>query len=148
MSPRQALGTLPRSVLYATLAVALLLVGGVTFSLTAGTPGADAAGDSGTRTSPREIVLEARGMAFYLPGDATPNPTLILARGERVRLTLANRDPGMAHDLAARSLAVATPVLEGGAAASVVLRAPESSGVHEYVCTLHPILMRGLIEVR
>jgi plastocyanin len=96
----------------------------------------------------REIVLEARGMAFYLPGDPTANPTLRFAAGERVRLTLVNRDPGMEHDLALAGLGVATPVLGGeGARHSLVLRLPATRGEHDYVCTLHPLLMRGRLVV-
>lgn len=96
----------------------------------------------------REIRLEARGMAFYLPGDERPNPTLRVAPGERVRLVLENRDPGMRHDLALPVLDRATTVLESGRTASVVIRAPERPGSHEYLCSLHPVLMRGVLRVR
>ncbi len=112
----------------------------------AGSPGAE----------PREVRLVARDMAFYLPGGTTPNPTLRLAPGERVRLVLVNEDPGMAHDVVASGLGLATPVVSGRAAgragggeiAADVFRAPPRPGTHEYVCSLHPVLMRGLIEVR
>ena len=42
----------------------------------------------------RELTLIARGMAFYLPGDPTPNPRLIAGRGETLRITLRNEDRG------------------------------------------------------
>jgi len=97
---------------------------------------------------PREIVLEARGMAFYLPGSETPNPTLRLAPGETVRLTLINRDAGVAHDLAVPSLGGALPLLRGAdRAATTTLRAPAGRGSHDYRCTLHPAMMRGRILV-
>lgn len=96
----------------------------------------------------REIRLVTRGMAYYLPGEETPNPTLHVAPGDRVRLVLENRDPGMRHDLALPGLDRATPVLETGRTASVVFRAPGRTGTYEYVCSLHPVLMRGALEVR
>lgn len=96
----------------------------------------------------REVRLVARDMAFYLPGDDTPNPTLRFAAGERVRIVLENADPGMAHDLVAAELGVATPLVERGGSAGVELRLPGTPGTHEYLCSLHPVLMRGLVEVR
>ena len=49
-------------------------------------------GISAVRSAPREIVLVASGMTFYIEGNDTPNPTLQLRPGESVRLTLINRD--------------------------------------------------------
>lgn len=100
------------------------------------------------RPEPREIVLEARGMAFYLLGDETPNPTLRLAPGEVVRLTLINRDRGMEHDLAIAELGFATDLLPGdGSRQTVRLRAPSRPGSFTYLCRLHVQSMRGLLEV-
>src|SRR5512134_374994 len=48
---------------------------------------------------PREMTLLARGMAFYLPGDSTPNPRLVVERGEDLRIVLRNEDRGIPHDL-------------------------------------------------
>lgn len=96
----------------------------------------------------REVRLVARDMAFYLPGDDTPNPTLRFTPGERVRIVLENEDPGMVHDLVAAGLGVAMPLVEGGGSAGVALRLPGTPGTHEYLCSLHPVLMRGLVEVR
>ena len=103
---------------------------------------------SEARPEAREVRLVARDMAFYLPGDDTPNPTLRLAAGERVRIVLENADPGMMHDLVAAGLGVATPLVERGGSAGVELRLPGTPGTHEYLCSLHPVLMRGLVEVR
>lgn len=96
----------------------------------------------------RDITLVAREMAFYLPGDPTPNPTLALAAGEMVRLTLINEDHGMLHDVAVAELGFATPALRGGGSSvSGALRAPRTPGEHEYLCSLHPRLMRGRLVV-
>ena len=109
-----------------------------------------------SRPEPREIVLVAEDMSFRLLGgsgeaapSAVPNPTLSLERGETVRLVLVNRDPGMEHDWASRGLDAATRVVPGdGSVASVLLTAPEEPGRHDYVCSLHARMMRGVIEVR
>jgi hypothetical protein len=104
------------------------------------------------RPEPRELTLIARGMAFYLSGDPTPNPRLIAGRGETLRITLRNEDRGMAHDLAIPSRAggrKSTPVLrDAGESADLNLRAPEEAGEYVYLCSLHSGMMRGVLEVR
>jgi hypothetical protein len=104
------------------------------------------------RPEPRELTLIARGMAFYLPGDPTPNPRLTAGRGETLRITLRNEDRGRAHDLAIPSRAGAwksTPVLRrAGESADLTLRAPGEPGRYEYLCNLHSRMMRGVLEVR
>jgi hypothetical protein len=104
------------------------------------------------RPEARELTLIARGMAFYLPGDPTPNPRLIAGRGETLRITLRNEDRGMAHDLAVASRSGAresTPVLrEAGESADLTLRAPDQPGEYDYLCNLHSRMMRGVLEVR
>jgi len=93
-----------------------------------------------------EIRLTARDMAFYLPGDTTPNPTLVVGRGERVRLTLVNEDRGMTHDFAVESLDVATRALRSGTD-SLTFEAPDKPGESEYVCTYHARMMKGTLKV-
>ena len=98
---------------------------------------------------PREIVLTARNMAFYLDGDPTPNPTLRVRAGEQVTVTLRSDDVGITHDFAVRSWNVGTGWLSGKGAVSVTFRVPETqTGAQEYVCTAHAIMMRGRIEVQ
>ena len=104
------------------------------------------------RPEARELTLVARGMAFYLPGDPTPNPRLIVARGETLRITLRNEDRGMAHDLAIPSRSggrKSTPILrDAGESADLTLRVPEEAGEYAYLCSLHSGMMRGVLEVR
>ena len=99
------------------------------------------------REEPRVITLTARDMAFYLAGDPTPNPTLVLHRGEKVRLTLTNQDRGMTHDFAVESLDVATRALRRTGTDSLVFEAPEQPGESEYVCTYHARMMKGVLKV-
>jgi hypothetical protein len=99
------------------------------------------------RPEPREIVLVARGMAFYLRGSDAPNPTIVLAPGEEVRVTLRNEDPGIDHDFAVASLGAALQPLGGGTSRSLRLRAPATPGRHEYVCRPHAQMMKGLLVV-
>lgn len=104
------------------------------------------------RPEARELTLVARGMAFYLPGDPTPNPRLVAGRGETLRITLRNEDRGMAHDLAIPSRSggrKSTPVLrDAGESADLTLRVPEEAGEYVYLCSLHSGMMRGVLEVR
>ncbi len=101
------------------------------------------------RPEPRTVVLTARDMAFWTGEDSTPNPTLVAAPGEALRLELRNQDRGMAHDLALPALGRATPILDRvGESAALELRAPDEPGDYEYVCSMHSRLMRGTLTVR
>jgi plastocyanin len=112
-----------------------------------------ASSTAASRPAPREITLVAEDMAFYLAdaqGPARePNPTLVVRRGETVRLVLVNRDRGMDHDFVAGALEVATSLVPGdGSTTSAVFEAPTEPGRHEYLCSLHARMMRGVLEVR
>jgi plastocyanin len=97
---------------------------------------------------PREIVLVAKDMQFYLSGQSTPNPTLTLRAGEVVRVILRNEDAGMTHDFTVRGLRLALPAVEGrGQSSSAELRVPERPGRHEYACTPHALMMSGRVEI-
>lgn len=96
----------------------------------------------------REIRLVARGMAFYVGADPTPNPTITVRPGERIRIVLENRDRGMTHDFAVPALNAATAAIDWNEGASVVIEAPTTPGEYEYVCRPHAALnMRGAIIV-
>jgi plastocyanin len=102
-------------------------------------------GDAATRT----VTVVARGMAFHVAGASTANPTIPIRRGERIRLVLVHEDPGMTHDFAVPSLDAGTELLrEAGATTAIVLQAPELAGDHDYFCTSHARMMRGILEVR
>jgi heme/copper-type cytochrome/quinol oxidase subunit 2 len=100
-----------------------------------------------TRPAPREIVLIARGMAFYLGGEAQPNPPLALLAGEHVRLVLRNDDLGFTHNFAVPDWAVATASVPSGETTVVEFRVPDRPGRYEYRCTPHGRMMRGDITV-
>lgn len=103
---------------------------------------------AGAREEVREIHLVARGMAYFLPGDRTsPNPTIRVRTGERVRLVVSNETSGMEHDLAVASLGAATNPIATGSVGVLDLQAPDAAGVHEYVCRPHSVMMRGRILV-
>jgi len=117
------------------LALVAIAVGAFAF---AGRPGGE----------PREVVLVARSMAFTAPGEGGgPNPTLHLKAGERVRLVLENRDPGMRHDLVAPGLGLKTATVDYAESDRRVLRVPSRPGTHDYYCSFHDRLMRGRMVV-
>ena len=129
-----------RRVLIARLLALLVASGGVAFAVQAG-----------VRSEPRTVTLLARDMAFYLPGDPTPNPRLAVARGERVRFVLRNEEAGIPHDLAIESdeERARTAVIRGaGETVNLTFRAPEAAGEYTYLCTMHSRMMRGVLEVR
>ncbi len=123
--------------------LALLLVGsGIAI-------GVQAAG----HPEPRTVTLLAQGMSFYLPGDPTPNPRLVVESGEKIRLVLRNQDRGIPHDVAVPdgeqgNQKISREVRGLGESADLTFRAPEAKGEYEYVCTLHSQMMRGVLEVR
>ena len=101
-----------------------------------------------TATPAREITLVARGMAFYIEGDAsTPNPTIEVRRGERVRIVLRNQERGMRHDFAVPAIAAATNAIRWNESADVTFDVPETAGAYEYECRPHRLMMRGTIRV-
>ena len=125
---------------------ALLAVGGAAVAAAALLAAALVAGAA---EPTHEVTLVARGMAFHLPEGGGPNPAIEVGRGEPVRLILVNRDRGIDHDLALPSLDLATEAIPGdGRSVSLEFRAPETPGVHEYVCQLHGKMMRGSFIIR
>jgi len=100
------------------------------------------------RAPDREITLVARGMAFYLLGDSvTPNPTLRLRAGERVRVNLRNDDRGITHDFAFPTVDAALDQLDWNEEGHVVFDVPTTPGRYEYICRPHALMMSGVIIV-
>jgi plastocyanin len=95
----------------------------------------------------REIHLVARDMAFYLDGQGEPNPTLVVRRGEHVRILLRNQDVGMSHDFGVLAWKKGTGVITGLGEAAIEFRAPVAAGAETYACTPHAEMMRGTIRV-
>ncbi len=127
------------------------LVAGAALGLGALPPlGADPMGLGGGTPSakaPREIVLVARDMGFYLDGAGAANPTLRLEAGEDIRLVLRNEEPGVIHDVAVSAWNVGTRRLQARERDAVVFRVPDAPGRYEYLCNPHASMMRGIIEV-
>ena len=96
---------------------------------------------------PREIVVVARQMAFYVGDGVTANPTIHAAPGERIRVTLVSQDPGFDHDFAVPAWRVNSAVLHGEGRDSTVIQVPDKPGVTTYVCSKHASMMKGIIEV-
>jgi heme/copper-type cytochrome/quinol oxidase subunit 2 len=117
--------------------VVVLVVGGLAtlLPLVAGSP------------EPREVLVVARQMAFYVDDGVTANPTIYAAPGERIRITLVGQDPGFDHDFAVPAWRVNSAVLHGVGRNSTVLQVPDKPGVTTYVCSRHASMMKGIIEV-
>jgi len=101
-----------------------------------------------SNTPTREVTLVAKGMAFYLESDlSTPNPTLEVKAGERLRVVLRNQDRGLTHDFAVPAVAAAMNAIDWNESGEVVFEVPETPGTYEYVCRPHFLMMRGIIRV-
>ena len=96
---------------------------------------------------PREIVVVASDMAFYVDGDAEANPRIRMEAGETVRLVLWNEQPGVIHGFAVGAWQLATPRLRGRERDSIVFKVPEAIGHYVYECSPHGAMMHGVIEV-
>ena len=101
-----------------------------------------------TATPAREITLVTRGMAFYIEGDAsTPNPTIAVKAGERVRIVLRNQDRGMTHDFAVPAVAAAADAIRWNQSSDVTFDVPDTPGTYLYECRPHRPMMRGVLRV-
>jgi plastocyanin len=103
---------------------------------------------AGTMASAREMTLIARGMAFYLEDDPhTPNPTIELRAGERVRIVLLNQDRGLVHDFAVPALHATARAVAWNQRSEVTFEVPDAPGTYEYACMPHRLMMSGIIMV-
>jgi plastocyanin len=129
----------------AALLVVVLLGAAALVPLLAGN--ADIFGGSDRGSPVREIHLVAKDMTFYVEGQNSPNPTLDVRLGERIRLVFRNVDPGMSHDFTIRSWSVGTRVLKGKGEDAIEFTVPRTRGAHAYTCTPHSQMMGGTIVV-
>jgi plastocyanin len=102
---------------------------------------------AGWNSTAREVVLVAREMSFWLPGQASENPVIRVAKGETIQLVLQNDDEGIKHDLAVPEWGVSVDARPSGARGAVRLQVPNEPGRVEYVCKRHGVMMKGIIEV-
>ena len=101
-----------------------------------------------TRTPTREVALVVKGMAFYLESDlTTPNPTIEVKAGERVRVVVRNQDRGLTHDFAVPAIGAVTNDIPWNQSDELVFDVPDEPGIYEYVCQPHRLMMRGTIRV-
>lgn len=100
-----------------------------------------------SREHDREVRMVAVDRTFYVEGQSTPNPTLKLRAGDRIRLVLRNEDVGMRHDLRIREWDVAIPPVDGKGERSLTFRVPNQRGTTSYTCTPHSSSMLGSIEI-
>lgn len=101
-----------------------------------------------TSAGPRVVKLVVRDMAFYVDGNAEPNPILVLKAGEHVRIHLRNEEPGMRHDFAIKAWDVATRLLEDrGQEDTIDFQVPETRGTTAYTCTPHSKMMSGTLQI-
>ena len=96
----------------------------------------------------REITLLTTDMAFYIAGDAsTPNPTIDVKAGERVRIVLRNQDRGMKHDFAVPASAATISAIRWNESGDVTFDVPDTPGTYQYECRPHRLMMRGVLRV-
>jgi len=74
------------------------------------------------------------------------NPTMIVKKGDLVKLRLNNTDTMMKHDLAIQDLDLKTSLLEPGETTEIIFAANQE-GEYDYHCTVHPDQMKGKIVI-
>jgi plastocyanin len=118
-------------------------LGAVVFALVGFSPGQGKTGLS------REILLTTHGVAFYLPDRPNePNPTIALKKGETVKLTLRNDEPGkILHCFRVGGLKVKTTEDLATGESEVLTFTPKQAGTFPYACLMHAG-MAGKIVVK
>ena len=74
------------------------------------------------------------------------NPTMIVKKGDLVKIRLNNTDTMMKHDLVIQDLDLKTPLLEPGETTEIIFDANQE-GEYDYLCTVHPDQMKGKIVI-
>ncbi len=96
---------------------------------------------SGEAPEVREIVLEARDLAF-----AGDNPTLQASPGERIRLVVHNTDGGVVHAISIPGIDSQIRQVKFGETISFEITVPQG-GTFDYVCPHHAPKMQGKLVV-
>jgi plastocyanin len=105
---------------------------------------------SGTRQqdqAAREVVLAAKGIAFYLPDQPDqPNPVLTLKKGQPVKLVVRNDEPGkVLHCFTITGLNVKTSDDLATGQSETLTFTPKKKGTFAYACLLHPSMTGKLV---
>jgi len=74
------------------------------------------------------------------------NPTMIVKKGDLVKLRLNNTDRMMKHDLVIQDLDLKTSLLDPGETTEIIFAANQE-GEYDYHCTVHPDQMKGKIVI-
>jgi plastocyanin len=98
--------------------------------------------------SAREVVLIAKDVSFHKAGETdVVNPTIHLKKGETVKLTLVNQEPGQVlHCFSIGGLAVKTRRNLATGESETLTFKPAEKGIFSYACLMHP-MMAGKIVV-
>jgi hypothetical protein len=98
-------------------------------------------------SAPLRIQLVAKGMDFVRFDDTREaNPAIRLPADREVEIELVNEDPGSQHNLAIAELNLKTRLLKFGEKAVLRFTAPPSGSL-TYLCTVHPVMMRGQLVI-
>jgi heme/copper-type cytochrome/quinol oxidase subunit 2 len=105
-------------------------------------------GHSRNGASAREIVLITKDISFQLASQPdTPNPPIHLKKGETVKLTLLNQEPGkVLHCFTLGGLGLKTSRDLATGESETLTFTPRERGVFSYACLMHP-MMTGKIVV-
>jgi len=101
----------------------------------------------GSAAPVQEIHLVVRNMTYYVGDGTAANPTLHVATGQRVRVTVSSTDAGMVHDFQIPAWNVGTRLLKGKDSDAFEFTAPSVRGQYSYSCTPHSLMMTGTIAV-
>ena len=99
----------------------------------------------------RGITIIASNMAFVTESHdvfGRGNPTITVKAGRTITIVLRNDDPGMQHDLVIEGLDVEVEVISFGETTRLTFTAPREPGTYVYLCSFHPISMRGVFIVQ
>jgi plastocyanin len=105
--------------------------------------------DSSPNSAPaREVVLIAKDVSFHKAGETgQANPAIHLKKGETVKLTLMNQEPGQVlHCFSIGGLGVKTSRNLAAGESETLTFKPGEKGIFSYACLMHP-MMAGKIVV-